>query len=427
MEQLLLNFDVAERKIYRVSELVGEVRRELEGEFRDIWIQGEISNLKKPPSGHWYFVLKDKDAQIAAVFFRLHNRLLQFDPEDGMDVLVRGSVTVYPPRGQLQVMVETMEPLGRGALQLAFEQLKARLQAEGLFDSAHKKKLPLLPRRIGVVTSPTGAAVQDILRVLKRRNDRIDVLIYPTRVQGKGAAEEIAAGIDYLNSRDDIDVLIVGRGGGSLEDLWAFNEEAVARAIFRSRIPVISAVGHEIDFTIADFVADLRAPTPSAAAEIVSAHREELLHRVEQLTRRAVQGIRYILQGWRQKLERLRHSRGFVDAETRVRFQLQRLDEARLRLSAAMGPLLDKTRRRVREDWNSLVRATQLYLSDVSARVRQAQGKLEAYSPLQVLQRGYAIVTNQAGMVVRSPDQLRPKELMHVRVQGGVFGARKEG
>lgn len=426
MEQLFLNFEAAERRIYKVSELVSEVRRELEGGFHDVWVQGEISNLRKPPSGHWYFTLKDKDAQIAAVFFRLRNQLLRFDPEDGMDVLVHGSITVYPPRGQLQMLVETMEPLGRGALQLAFEQLKAKLHAEGLFDPARKKKLPLLPRRIGVVTSPSGAAIQDILRVLKRRNDRIDVLIYPTRVQGKGAAEEIVAGIDYFNTRDDIDVLIVGRGGGSLEDLWPFNEEIVARAIFRSRIPVISAVGHEIDYTISDFVADLRAPTPSAAAEIVSAHREELLRRVENLERRAAQAVRYLLQGFRQRLERLRRSRGFVDAETRVRFLLQRLDEARLRLQGSLGPLLERLRRRVDDATRALQHGMELLLTGAEHRLERLQGQLEAFSPLRVLDRGYAIVTNAAGRVVREPDDVQPKELIHVQVKGGRFDARRE-
>jgi exodeoxyribonuclease VII large subunit len=424
MEQQSFFFE--ERRVHAVSELVGGIRQGLEREFRDIWIQGEISNLRQPGSGHLYFTLKDDDAQISAVCFRMRGRYLKFEPEDGMDVLARGTVTVYPPRGQLQVMIEHMEPLGRGALQVAFEQLKARLHQEGLFDDRHKKKLPLLPSKVGVVTSPTGAAIQDILRVLKRRNDRVSVLIYPARVQGKQAAAEIAAGIDYLNARSDLDVLIVGRGGGSLEDLWPFNEEVVARAIFRSRIPVISAVGHEIDFTIADFVADLRAPTPSAAAEIVSGQREELASRVRQLAQRGVQGVRYQLQRHRQELERLTRSRGFVDAETRIRFLQQRLDESRLRLQAGLGPLIQDRFVRVSQARRDLGHQIATLLTAKRHRLGTCSEKLRAYSPLQVLERGYAIVTTQEGAVVRDPAELRSKELINVRVVNGQFRARKE-
>ncbi len=420
------SFLFEERRIYAVSELVGGIRQGLEREFRDIWIQGEISNLRQPGSGHLYFTLKDDDAQISAVCFRMRGRYLKFEPEDGMDVLARGTATVYPARGQLQVMVEHMEPLGRGALQVAFEQLKARLHQEGLFDERHKKKLPLLPAKVGVVTSSTGAAIQDILRVLKRRNDRVSVLIYTARVQGKQAAAEIAAGIDYLNTRSDLDVLIVGRGGGSLEDLWPFNEEPVARAIYRSRIPVISAVGHEIDFTIADFVADLRAPTPSAAAEIVSGQREELASRVRHLVQRGFQGARYQLQRHRQKLDRLTRSRGFVDAETGIRFFQQRLDEAMLRLQAGLGPLIQNRSVGVSRARRELGHQMALFLTDRSHRLGTCSEKLRAYSPLLVLERGYAIVTTQEGAVVRDPSDLKSKELINVRVVNGQFRARKE-
>ena len=251
-----------ERQILSVSQVVHGVKVQLETKFRDIWVRGEISNFVTPGSGHQYFTLKDNEAQMRAVCFRSQNRLLKFRPENGMDVIARGTVSVYPPRGEFQLIVETLEPVGPGALQLAFEQLKTRLESEGLFDQKHKKDLPLLPAKIGVVTSPTGAAIQDILRVLWRRNDRLNVLIFPAKVQGTGASAEIIQGIEYLNTREDVDTIIVARGGGSLEDLWAFNDEALARAIFGSRIPVISAVGHEIDFTIADFVADLRATHP---------------------------------------------------------------------------------------------------------------------------------------------------------------------
>jgi exodeoxyribonuclease VII large subunit len=424
MEQQAFHFE--ERQVYAVSEIVGRVRKDLESGFRDIWVQGEISNLRCPPSGHLYFTLKDDESQISAVCFRMRSRYLKFQPEDGLDVIVRGTVTVYPPRGQLQLMIEHMEPVGRGGLQLAFEQLKARLQAEGLFEESRKRRLPLLPVKIGVVTSPTGAAIQDILRVLKRRNDRVSVLIYPTRVQGKSAAAEIAAGIDYMNTRSDLDVLIVGRGGGSLEDLWPFNEEEVARAIFRSEIPVISAVGHEIDFTIADFVADLRAPTPSAAAEIVSGKRSELLARLEHLARRNTQAVRAQLYGYRRRFERVQRSRGFVDVETRLRFLQQRLDENRLRLQTSLGPRLQRFTQRTEAARKELEHRVRYFLQARTARLSTCSEKLQAFSPLRVLERGYAIVTNEQGRVIRDPDTLTEEELIHVRVARGRFRARKE-
>lgn len=270
-------------KIHSVAELTRRIRASLEGEFVEVWVSGEISNFRSPASGHFYFTLKDSQAQLAAVMFRGANGNLPFKLSDGLEVICHGRVTVYEARGQYQIVVDHCEPKGIGALQLAFEQLKKKLHGEGLFDSRHKKPLPFLPKIIGVVTSATGAAFQDIVKVLHRRFSGVHVILAPVRVQGEGAAEEIAEAIRLLNRRRDIDVMIVGRGGGSLEDLWAFNEEAVARAIFDSRIPVISAVGHEIDFTIADFTADLRAPTPSAAAEIAVPKREDLLARVAEL------------------------------------------------------------------------------------------------------------------------------------------------
>lgn len=424
MEQQTFRFE--ERQVLAVSEIVGKVRKNLESGFKDLWVQGEISNLRCPPSGHLYFTLKDDEAQISAVCFRMRSRYLKFQPEDGLDVLARGTVTVYPLRGQLQLMVEHMEPVGRGGLQIAFEQLKARLQAEGLFDESRKQKLPLLPSKIGVVTSPTGAAIQDILRVLKRRNDRLSVLIYPTRVQGKSAAGEIAAGIDFMNTRSDLHVLIVGRGGGSLEDLWPFNEEEVARAIARSRIPVISAVGHEIDFTISDFVADLRAPTPSAAAEIVSGQRSELLSRIDQLARRCVQAVRAQVQRHQRRFERVERSRGFVDVETRLRFLQQRLDENRLRLQSSVGPVLERLSRRKETAGREIEHQVRYLLQARKARLATCSEKLRAYSPLQVLERGYAIVTNEEGQVIRDPDAVQPEESIHVRVARGRFRARKE-
>ncbi len=415
-----------ERRILSVSQLVNEVKRELEVRFRDIWVKGEISNLKIPPSGHIYFTLKDGDAQLRAICFRMQNRYLKFQPEDGMDVIARGSLSVYPPRGEFQLVVEVLEPAGRGALQLAFEQLKVKLQGQGLFDPARKKPLPLLPAKIGIVTSPSGAAIQDILRILNRRNNTIDVLIFPAKVQGAGAAEEVARGIQYLNTRSDLDVIIVARGGGSIEDLWAFNEEVVARAIYASHLPVISAVGHEIDFTIADFVADLRAPTPSAAAEIVSAARDELCKRVDSFSARATQAVRSLLREKRHHLQQLAANRAFVDAHSRLRFYLQRLDDLNGRLVRALPSRLEPLHQKLATSDRELLRQMQTYLHTLRTRVQSREQQLQAYSPLAVLERGYAIVTTEDGSVVRDPRRLTDNERVEVRVAKGEFKARKE-
>jgi exodeoxyribonuclease VII large subunit len=415
-----------ERRILSVSQLVNDVKREIEIRFKDLWVKGEISNLRIPPSGHLYFTLKDSDAQLKAVCFRTQSRLLKFQPEDGMDVIARGSVSVYQPRGEFQLVVELLEPAGRGALQVAFEQLKDRLQKQGFFDPDRKKPLPLFPTRVGVVTSPTGAAIQDILRILNRRNSVVSVLLFPAKVQGAGAAEEVARGIQYLNTRRDIDVIIVGRGGGSLEDLWAFNEEIVAQAIYESRIPIISAVGHEIDFTIADFVADLRAPTPSAAAEIVSAARSELCHKVDAFTGRAGQAVRLLLAEKRRRLEQLASNRAFVDAQSRLRFYLQRLDDLTGRLlrvfPSGVAPIKDKLERRHQD----LAVRMERYLQERTIRLANLDRQLHAYSPLSVLERGYAIVTIMDRVVVRDPGQLADGQSLKVRVAKGEFRARKE-
>jgi exodeoxyribonuclease VII large subunit len=313
-----------------------------------------------------------------------------------------------------------------GALQIAFEKLKGRLNKEGLFDPSTKKKLPLLPSRVGVVTSPHGAAIQDILRVLRRRNDRLNILIYPARVQGAEAPAEIVRGIQYLDRLEDIDVIIVGRGGGSWEDLWAFNEEIVARAIFEAETPVISAVGHEIDYTIADFVADARAATPSAAAEVVSGTREELRQAIAALSGNLRQAIRLVLASKRGSLQRLASNRGFVDAESRLRLYAQRLDELSNRLGR-VGPNTWKARR------EHLSGLTKDFLLQTEFRLQEAKKELEgfnqqlaAYSPLAVLERGYAIVSRKDGWIVRSPADLSDEEVMDVRVSEGSFRARKE-
>jgi len=425
MEQGELRFS-EERKIYSVSEIVGDIRSELESTLRDVSLQGEISNFRQPTSGHLYFTLKDSQAQIAAVCFRLRARYLKFRPEDGMDIVARGTVTVYPQRGQLQLMVESMEPLGRGALQLAFEQLKARLQKEGLFEAGRKQDLPLVPTRIGVVSSPTGAAFRDMLRVFERRDDRSSILLFPARVQGDGAAAEIADGISCFNDKEDVDLIVVARGGGSLEDLWAFNEEPVARAISASRIPVISAVGHEIDFTISDFVADVRAATPTAAAEIVSDRRRNFIDQVEDLIGRSRELLRYDLQAKRQKYLLLSQSRAFVNAESRVRLLLQRLDELQARLCGSAPRLLEAARLRLSSCQSEILRHIDYLLKARRQALEASVKQLNAFSPLQVLDRGYAIVSKKDGRIVRSPEQIDCDEELDVRVAGGSFQARKE-
>jgi exodeoxyribonuclease VII large subunit len=421
-EQSLSN----ERIVLSISEIVNGVKNELQAKFRDIWIQGEISNLRRPSSGHLYFTLKDESSQLSAVCFRMRARYMKFQPEDGMDVVVRGSASVYVPRGQLQFMVEQMEPLGRGALQVAFEQLKARLEAEGLFDPARKRELPLLPSKVGIVTSSSGAAIQDILRVLRRRNDRVSILLYPTRVQGEGAAAEIAEGIEHLSRRPDIDVIIVGRGGGSLEDLWPFNEEVVARAIYDASVPVISAVGHEIDFTISDFVADLRAPTPSAAAEIVSGKREELLNRVSALGRQCRQLISLQIASRKAQYQALIGRRAFIDAQSRVRMLIQRLDELRFRLTGVVPSVTERRRVSLVQNEKDLRQLTLFLLKTRRQGIENWTQRLRAYSPQQVLDRGYSIVTLASGAIVRDPQEVSAGEKIQVRVAMGEFSARKE-
>src|SRR5438270_3960213 len=293
-DQLDFTFTQAStRRIWRVTDLVGAVRTTVERGYTDVWVEGEVSNFRAAESGHLYFALKDGDALLRVVMFRMQARLLRFKPDNGMQIIARGRVTVYDQRGELQLAAEFLEPMGAGALQLAFEQLKNKLAQEGLFDRLRKKRLPQLPRRIGIVTSPRGAALHDMLNVLARRHESVGILIYPAQVQGESAAAEVASGVRYFNRKKDVDVIIIARGGGSIEDLAAVNDEAVARTIAAFELPVISAVGHDTDFTICDFVADLRAPTPSAAAEIVVRSQHELLERVTSLQARLGRATRY--------------------------------------------------------------------------------------------------------------------------------------
>ena len=354
-------------RFFTISELNQIIKGTLEQELDGLWVIGEVSNFRVPPSGHYYFTLKDDKSQISAVMFRRQGLALVFAPENGMEVLCFGKVSLYPVRGDLQLYVENMEPRGQGALYLAFEQLKKRLSAEGLFAEARKKALPFLPASIGIVTSEKGAALRDMLRIIGDRYPDRRIIVRPVRVQGEGAAEEIASGITELGGLGQVDVMIVGRGGGSLEDLWAFNEEIVARSIFASPVPVISAVGHEIDFTIADFVADLRAPTPTAAAEVVVPRKSELVDQVMDLEAQ-------LLQWMRRKLELAREDwSGFVkrlaDPERKLRETQQHVDELSV-------DLVRRWRDRIRQFKDRLV---------------QGGGRLDALSPLAVLDRGYSI------------------------------------
>src|SRR5947209_2416447 len=320
------------RRIWHVADLVGAVRTTVERSYTDVWVEGEISNFRSSESGHLYFALKDGDALLRVVMFRMQARLLRFKPDNGMQIIARGRITIYDQRGELQLSAEFLEPLGAGALQLAFEQLKAKLAQEGLFDKERKKPIPGLPRRIGIVTSPRGAALHDMLNVLARRHENVGILIYPAQVQGEAAASEVAAGVKYFNRAKNVDVIIVARGGGSIEDLAAFNDEALARMIAASALPVISAVGHETDFTITDFVADLRAPTPSAAAELVIESKHRLAEHLAHLHQRLDRASRYRLLMARNQLQELAQHGAFARIQDLMVQRSQRLDELSYRL-----------------------------------------------------------------------------------------------
>ncbi|MGC1255528.1 MAG: exodeoxyribonuclease VII large subunit [Candidatus Acidiferrales bacterium] len=349
MSQASLFNLMPERRTWKVSELTTRIRELLESALPDVWVEGEVSNCHAAQSGHCYFTLKDPKAQIRCVCFRDQMRTLKFKPEDGLHITLRGALSVYDARGEYQIYVTNIEPVGLGALQLAFEQLKEKLHAEGLFDQARKKPLPVLPRCIGVVTSPTGAAIRDILRVLKRRFPNAHVSVYPAKVQGTGAAAEIVQGLQYFNRAMTVDVLILARGGGSLEDLWAFNEEVLARAIFASEIPVITGVGHETDFTIADFVADLRAPTPSSAAEIVVKSRQEFERHIAEHQRHLIQQMRYRFSQWRHHVRDLQTHRGFRQLDLMLRNRRQQLDEMSNSLAIGLRLRLAMARQRITE------------------------------------------------------------------------------
>jgi len=400
------------RYILTVSELTQQIKDVLENRFSGVWVEGEISNLRLPPSRHIYLTLKDDFSQVRAVLFRTQARALRFVPKDGLHVICKGRVSLYEKRGDYQLILESVEPKGIGALQLAFLQLKEKLEKEGLFDPARKKPIPTVPQRIGIITSPTGAVIQDMVRILERRFKNLHIILYPVRVQGEEASSEIAEAVDYFNTSMDVDVIIVGRGGGSLEDLWAFNEERVARAIYHSKIPVISAVGHETDYTIADFVADLRAPTPSAAAELVVRDRREIENTLHYLEGRLKSQILQTLQEYRVHLSHLikifkepgkKVEQYFLrvdDFVSRLQFfaawTLKRKKEKCLHLSESLlfrSPLqrVKSLRSIVSEIRRRLLQGTRFSVEIQRQRVAAILGKLDSLSPLSILQRGYSI------------------------------------
>jgi exodeoxyribonuclease VII large subunit len=446
LDQLGFNFRAPERRIWTVRDLIASVRTQLEREYTDVWVEGEISNFRAHGSGHLYFTLKDGSAQIRLVMFRSSARLLRFRPEDGMQVVARGRVTVYEDRGELQISAEYLEPKGAGALQIAFEQLKAKLQAEGLFDESRKKAIPALPRRIGIVTSPQAAALRDILNILQRRHQTASVLIFPAQVQGLEAPIEVSAGVRYFNKGRSVDVIIVARGGGSVEDLAAFNHEGLARTVATSEIPVISAVGHETDFTIIDFVADLRAPTPSAAAELVIRSRQEIEEKSEGLRERLGRAMRYRLLMARQTLTELAQHGAFARMMDALGRRQQKIDDVVFRLEKAERRALEQQRRRwetaaaairhydvsrrlagMREQLESrtsaLGAAFRAVLLQKRGRLDQLAGELGALSPVAILQRGYALVFDSAGNLVKDSEQVRNGEEIKARVARGEIRA----
>jgi exodeoxyribonuclease VII large subunit len=441
MGQLTFNLQ-PDRRALTVSELTARIRDLLAKNLTDLTVEGEISNCRPAQSGHLYFTLKDEKAQVRCVWFKQQMRGLKFRPEDGLKVSVRGSVGVYEARGEYQIYVESMEPVGRGALQLAFEQLKKRLEAEGLFDARRKKPLPVLPSRIGLITSPTGAAVRDVLRILRRRFPNVHLTLFPVRVQGDGSANEIVKAIKYFNQQELVEVLIVGRGGGSMEDLWAFNEEIVARAIFESKVPVISCVGHETDFTIADFVADVRASTPSAAAEIVVQTRREFDKHIARMLETLGEQIRYRILVRSRRVHELAGRRGFRRPLDLLRQQRQRADELTARVALGLKARLEQSRKRFTAahlriasfDFRVKLAALRLRLESRSAELgvraeRWLQKKrerldrlglqLQERGPLKVLERGYAIATDAAGNVLRDSNQAEIGDSISIQLHRG--------
>ncbi len=439
--QLTFNLQPTRRAL-TVSELTSRIRDLLTKNFTDLSVEGEISNCREAQSGHLYFTLKDERAQIRCVWFKQDRRGLKFRVEDGLKVTLRGSISVYEQRGEYQIYVESMEPAGLGALQLAFEQLKKRLEAEGLSDPARKKPLPLLPSRIGLITSPKGAAVRDVVRILRRRFHNVHLTVFPVRVQGEGSAQEIVRALKFFNQRKLVDVLILARGGGSIEDLWSFNEEIVARAIFDSEIPLISGIGHETDFTIADFVADVRASTPSAAAELVVQTRREFDKHIATLRDALTEQMRYRILVLSRRVHELSARRGFRRPLDLLRQQRQRADEMTSRLALGLRARLEHSRKRFTAahlriasfDFRVKISAFRLRLEKRSAelgvraerllrnkrdRWQRLALQLQERGPLKVLERGYAIATDANGLLLRSADQVQIGDSVAIQLHRG--------
>jgi exodeoxyribonuclease VII large subunit len=449
--QLGLSFESAAsavtRHIWRVGDLVSEVRLHIEREYGDLWVEGEISNLRPAPSGHIYFTLKDGDAQLPAVIFRKQASLLRFRPADGLHVLLRGKISVYEQRGQMQLVAEFLEPVGAGSLQIAFEQLKQRLEARGLFDPARKNPLPAFPHCVGIVTSPTGAVIRDFLNIVNRRHAGLHVLVYPALVQGEAAAAEVAAGIAWFNRTRDADLIVIARGGGSLEDLAPFNTEFLAEAIAASELPVISAIGHETDFTIADFVADLRAPTPSAAAELVTAALHNIADRVQTFDQRLQRAARYRLMQASSALARVRVESILARERDQLRRRQQRVDDLTLRMESQWGAghrnLADKLQRLsvrlLRQDVVARIAVARERLAALEVRTLRAQRDhlrilrdhqvglarhLTALSPLAVLSRGYALVYDDHGALIKDTESVAEGQSIVTRLARGRIRSR---
>jgi exodeoxyribonuclease VII large subunit len=446
VEQFALEFDLTpQRRVFSVSELNAAIRFVLDAEFQDVWVSGEISGLKLAQSGHYYFTLKERESQVKCAAFRSSHRYWKFKPQDGLAVLARGRIDVYEARGEYQLLVDLIEPQGLGALQLAFGQLKKKLAAEGLFAVERKRALPRFPRRIGIVTSPRGAAIADMLHILTRRFPGLHIRLFPALVQGEGSVEEVCRGIEYFSRTNWPDLVIAGRGGGSLEDLWTFNEEAVARAIAACAVPVISAVGHETDVTIADYVADLRAPTPSAAAELAVPLLEDLIDRIAVARTKATQGLRYRLAMLDRRLRQQGIDRALGVLHRRIGRNLQRVDEQDFRLRERirasiearerarrglearvrrfdMRPRLAADRRRLDSAMASAAQRMRLLLTARRRRLEQSAAKLSQLSPLLVLQRGYAIVSHVGGVLTDAADANTGSRI-HVRLSKGELDA----
>ena len=445
MDQFAFDFAPA-RRVFSVTELNSAIRTALEREFPDVWVSGEISGVKLAPSGHYYFTLKEAQAQVRAVAFRSAHRYWKFKPQDGLAVLARGRIDVFEARGEYQLIVELVEPLGHGALQLAFEQLKKKLAEEGLFDPARKRPLPRYPRRIGIVTSPRGAVISDMLQILSRRFPGLHIRLFPALVQGDGSVEEVCRGIDYFSRNPWAELVILARGGGSLEDLWTFNEEAVARAIARCAVPVVSAVGHETDVTIADFVADLRAPTPSAAAEMIVCTRQELLDRIAGREQKLVHAVRYQLAVLTRRWQQLGIDRPLGLLHRAIGRQAQRIDELEFRLRDLLRSLLERharaqrslaarlryfdlrprfaaDRRRLDHAHAAAAQSLRWQIGRRRHAVEQLSAKLSQLSPLLILDRGYAIVTNQSGAILKDSAAAPPASAIQVRLAKGRLDA----